>query len=231
MSRFMLVTAATLAMAVAPAVAQNSELKGQEGGQRPPATAPSTIGKSAPAEKMEPKGPSGAEKYSAPQGQKAAEPGMNEKAGQRAEPRENEKAGQKAEPGMNEKAGQRAEPRTNEETGQRAAPRENSGAQRTGEAAGERGGAANHVNITGEQRSQFMTDFRNSGVREAPRNVHIDNIRVGAPVPHMVTEYWVPVPRIILETVPEWRSYRAVMVGDEVLIIDPATLEIVYVLT
>ena len=61
-------------------------------------------------------------------------------------------------------------------------------------------------------------------------NVHITNVRVGAPVPRTITEYWVPVPAPIVQIVPAWAAFRVVRIGGEILIIDPATFEIVYVM-
>jgi hypothetical protein len=50
-----------------------------------------------------------------------------------------------------------------------------------------------------------VTQFRHSSVREA-KTIHADNIRVGAAMPHHVTEYWVPVPTTVVETFPAWPS-------------------------
>ena len=58
---------------------------------------------------------------------------------------------------------------------------------------------------------------------------HVDfSIRVGVRVPHTVHVY--PLPIEIVEIVPQYRGYDYIVVGDEMLIIDPITLEIVAVL-
>ena len=54
------------------------------------------------------------------------------------------------------------------------------------------------------------------------------NISVGAVVPASVRFH--PVPARIVEIYPEWRGYNYVRVRDQILVIDPATLEIVAVL-
>ncbi|HLL26819.1 MAG TPA: DUF1236 domain-containing protein [Xanthobacteraceae bacterium] len=53
-------------------------------------------------------------------------------------------------------------------------------------------------------------------------------VSVGARVPRTVRFY--PLPLEIVEIVPEYRGYDYVLVGDEIVIIDPNTLEIVAVL-
>jgi predicted FMN-binding regulatory protein PaiB len=45
-----------------------------------------------------------------------------------------------------------------------------------------------------------------------------------------VTEFWEPVPATIVEVVPAWRSYRVVRIHGDIVVIDPDTFEIVYVM-
>ena len=54
------------------------------------------------------------------------------------------------------------------------------------------------------------------------------NISVGTVVPRSVTLH--PLPAAVIEVYPEWRPYRFVLVGDEILVIDPATHRIVAIL-
>lgn len=54
------------------------------------------------------------------------------------------------------------------------------------------------------------------------------SLSVGTRVPDTVTFY--DVPETIVEVVPEYRGFRYIVVGDELVIIDPETLEIVAVL-
>ena len=65
-------------------------------------------------------------------------------------------------------------------------------------------------------------------VKEAV-NINVD-VSVGRAVPHTITEYWAPVPENIYSIVPLWRDYRIVRIHDELVIIDPETFEIVYVI-
>jgi hypothetical protein len=65
--------------------------------------------------------------------------------------------------------------------------------------------------------------------RSAPRVDHVDfNLSVGTPVPRSVR--FVPVPRTIVEIEPTWRGYDYFMVGDQIVIVDPRSLEIVAII-
>jgi hypothetical protein len=92
--------------------------------------------------------------------------------------------------------------------------------------AGGRSGGAN-VQLSQEQR----TKIKDVVVRD--RNVarvdHADfNIRVGVAVPRTV--HVAVLPAEVVTIVPEYRGFEYVVVGDQLLIIDPNTLEIVAIL-
>jgi hypothetical protein len=94
---------------------------------------------------------------------------------------------------------------------------------------GQQGGKAAAANLSSEQKTQVNTNLRNVNVREAT-DINITNVRIGVTVPHTVVNYWAPVPSDIVTIVPAWRSYRVVRIHGELVIIDPATFDIVYVL-
>ena len=54
------------------------------------------------------------------------------------------------------------------------------------------------------------------------------NLAVGTVVPRSVTLQ--ALPAAVIEVYPDWRPYRFVLVGDEIVIIDPATHRIIAVL-
>jgi hypothetical protein len=89
-------------------------------------------------------------------------------------------------------------------------------------AAGSSGGAS----LTTEQRTKISTTIRQSNVRPVT-NVNF-NISVGTVVPRSVTLH--ALPAAVIEVYPEWRPYRFILVGDEILVIDPATHRIVAIL-
>jgi len=120
------------------------------------------------------------------------------------------------------------------ERGQAATPSQmgpNEGQRQGAEQApgGQQGGRAAATNLSSEQRTKVESNLRSVNVREAT-NINITNVRVGATVPHSVVEYWEPVPSEIVTIVPAWRSYRIVRIHGELVIIDPSTFDIVYVL-
>ena len=62
-----------------------------------------------------------------------------------------------------------------------------------------------------------------------PRVSHVNfSIKVGVAIPHSVHLYRVPAELIDIH--PAWRRYRIIVVEDEVVLIDPATYEIVYLI-
>jgi hypothetical protein len=90
---------------------------------------------------------------------------------------------------------------------------------------GRSGGAS--VQLSQDQRTKIR------GVIVGDRNVarvdHADfNIRVGVAVPRTV--HIAVLPPEVVTIVPEYRGFEYVMVGDQLLIIDPDTLEIVAIL-
>jgi hypothetical protein len=83
------------------------------------------------------------------------------------------------------------------------------------------------VNLSAEQRTRLHGVF--IGERNAPRFNDVDfDLAVGRPVPRSV--HFVPMPQAIFAIEPAWRGYDYFMVGDQVVIVDPVTLEIVAIL-
>lgn len=87
-------------------------------------------------------------------------------------------------------------------------------------------GSSVKPSVTVEQRRQITTVFARHR-SEARATVNID-IRVGTRVPRDVK--LVAVPQEIVVIVPEYRRFRYFVVGDQVVIVDPASFEIVEIL-
>ena len=86
-----------------------------------------------------------------------------------------------------------------------------------------RGGT--HAKLTIEQK----TNLRTTVLRAGPRLTHVNfHIGVGVRIPHTVR--LVAVPQEILAIYPEWANYEYFAYGDEIVIVDPATLAIISVL-
>jgi hypothetical protein len=98
----------------------------------------------------------------------------------------------------------------------------------TGQGAAPSKGSANvTVNLTPEKRTRIHEVFIKE--RRAPRVERVDfDLAVGAAVPRSVRI--VAVPRDIIEIEPEWRGYEYFMVGDQIVIVNPRSMEIVAVL-
>ena len=92
----------------------------------------------------------------------------------------------------------------------------------TGQGAAGSGGAS----LTTEQRTKISTTIKQTNVRPAT-NVNF-NVSVGTVVPRSVTLH--ALPATVVEVYPEWRSYRFLLVGDEIIIIEPDTFRIVAVI-
>ena len=90
------------------------------------------------------------------------------------------------------------------------------------------GDKARQIDLSGDKRMKVTTAFRDVGSNVKRRtNVDID-ISVGRRLPRDWD--FVPVPVAVIEIVPEYRSYYFAYVGDEYIIVEPDTYEVVAVL-
>jgi hypothetical protein len=103
------------------------------------------------------------------------------------------------------------------------APRE--GGAGSGQVGESRGGAGN-VSLSTEQRNKIRTVITGEHVRPAT-NANI-NISVGTVVPSTVVIHPLPTQVVTLE--PTWRGFEFFLVGNEIVIVNPATLRIVAVM-
>jgi hypothetical protein len=157
---------------------------------------------------------------------------QNRATGQ-APPEQNRTTGQ-APPEQNRTTGRAPrEDRTNRSSEQNRLEQERGRTDRTEEnrattgqaAAGTRSNAT--VNITPEKRTRIHEVIVNE--RNAPRVSSLNfNVSVGARVPRTVR--FAALPRTIVEIEPEWRGFEYFMIADQIVIVDPKTMEIVAVL-
>jgi hypothetical protein len=92
------------------------------------------------------------------------------------------------------------------------------------ETRGERGGS---VQLSEDQRSQIKTFIGREHGARLGSNVNF-SVSVGTRVPRNV--HVVALPEDIVRIVPQYRGYRYFIVHDEIVIVDPRTLEIVAVI-
>jgi hypothetical protein len=99
---------------------------------------------------------------------------------------------------------------------------------RTGVNVGERGERSGSVQLSEDQRSHIKTVIGNGrGPRLSRSNVDF-SISVGTRVPRSV--HFVTLPDEIVRIVPQYRGFEYFLVEDEIVIVDPLTLEIVAVI-
>ena len=181
--------------------------------------------------------PSGAERGDRAQPSQSQQPRQEDSRDNRAQgtsPRENQAQDDQKAPRQNQAQDrdQKQQPKQNQaHGGDQAKPdrqvqdrdrRDGDRKSTTGQGAAGSSGAS----LTTEQRTKITTNIRQSNVRPLT-NVNF-NVSVGTVVPRSVTLH--PLPAAVIEVYPDWRPYRFVLVGDDILVIDPATHRIVAVL-
>jgi hypothetical protein len=88
------------------------------------------------------------------------------------------------------------------------------------------GQAGAGAKLSGEQRTQITSVIRDERVRPVE---HVNfAISVGTRVPRDVEFH--PLPERIVTIYPDWRGYEFFLVGDQIVVVDPHTFEIVAVL-
>ena len=87
------------------------------------------------------------------------------------------------------------------------------------------GAAAGSAKLSGEQRTKITTIIRQHKVAPVKLNV---SVRVGTRLPRSLHFY--PLPAEVYVIYPQWRGYDYILVGDEILVINPRTHEIVAIL-
>jgi hypothetical protein len=87
------------------------------------------------------------------------------------------------------------------------------------------GAAAGSAKLSTEQRTKISAVLKQQKVAPAQLSV---SVRVGTRVPDSVHFY--PLPQEVFVIYPEWRGYDYIVVGNEILVIDHRTHEIVAIL-
>jgi hypothetical protein len=222
-ARLLSTVAATLLLAVGAASAQ--DVKKDEAPARAPAAQ-----QNAPAEKVAPAMKPGAQNAQgkkapettgqAPEGDKtkASDKGtMDNKKGDKG-------AAAKASSDANGSGDVKAKTNDNTAQGATGAKSSQSTTDKDRATTGQ-GAAAGSANLSTEQRTKINTIIRQHKVEPAHLNV---SVRVGTRVPESVRFY--PLPAEVFVVYPEWRGYSYILVGDQILVINPRTHEIVAIL-
>jgi Protein of unknown function (DUF1236) len=93
---------------------------------------------------------------------------------------------------------------------------------------GKPGGSGASVQLSQDQRSRIGAIIGKNSSARVSTNVNFD-VTVGAKVPSSV--HIVVVPQDVVEIVPQYEGFDYVVVGEQILIIDPDSMEIVAVIT
>ena len=86
-------------------------------------------------------------------------------------------------------------------------------------------GAAGSAKLTTEQRTKITSVIREQKVERVNLNV---SVNVGTRIPTSVHVY--PLPQQVIVIYPEWRGYDYILVGEQIVIINPRTHEIVAII-
>ncbi len=87
------------------------------------------------------------------------------------------------------------------------------------------GAAAGAAKLSTEQRSKITAVIRKQKVEPAKLNI---SVNIGTHIPASVHYY--PLPVEVVEVYPEWRGYNYILVDDQIVIIDPDTRAVVFIL-
>ncbi|HEY2134885.1 MAG TPA: DUF1236 domain-containing protein [Xanthobacteraceae bacterium] len=137
-----------------------------------------------------------------------------------------DKSGTTTRPNRAGEANERNERNERSETQSRGGATSGSERSETQNRGGATSGSAS-VNLSPEQKTRIHQVI--IGDRAAPRVASANfQLNVGVRVPHDVR--LAPLPPTLVEIEPRWRGFEYFLVGDEIVIVDPHTLEIVAVI-
>ena len=220
-------TAIGLLLSIAPASAQTQQKGTDEKAtpQQGPASGPQ-------------QGP--AEKKAEPKGKGAAQGDMKEQPGKgtaQTAPKDGKGTAEKsAEPkdkatkGTAEKSAEPKDKPTKGTAEKSAEPKDKSSkgtAEKATEQPKDKAGSASRVQLTEEKRTNVGQSFAKDANLNRATNVNI-LINIGTRLPRSVR--LVAVPATIISIVPEYRSYRYVVVNDQICIVEPNSYEIVEII-
>jgi len=125
--------------------------------------------------------------------------------------------------GANDKGGASKDMKAEDRNGNMNRADDRNGAAKSTTTTGQAGAGAK---LSTEQRTKITTVIKSQNVRPVT-NVNF-SISVGARVPRDVGFH--PLPAEIVTIYPEWRGYEFILVNNQILVINPRTLEIVDVI-
>ena len=195
-------------------------------GKEPPERAPAAQQK-APAEKVAPSIKAGEHKSPQTTGQAAPD--------SKATGKPQETTGQSPKSETPDKAGAMDKDKSNApaKSDMRSKSEQNGGSSKSTQSTTEQnrstttgqGAASGSAKLSTEQRTKITTIFKQHKVEPTRLSV---SISVGTRIPASVHLY--PIPVQVVEVYPAWRGFDYILVGDQIVVVDPRTHEIVAIL-
>lgn len=228
MKKSLLMTAAMAALIGTAGIAAAQQSPGAGGAANAPAASPSAPGGNA--------GPASGSEKAAPMNR--GEPSGAMKGGQAQMPREGgSQRAQDQHDGMKAKGAQTTQDQKAMDHKGKAASdssmerskngakgdQKNAAESKSGTTTGQAGAGAK---LTGEQRTSIRTSITKQNIKPVT-NINF-SISVGTHVPRTVAFH--PLPAEVVTIYPDWRGYEFFLVSDQIIVVNPRTLEIVAVL-
>lgn len=182
-----------------------------------------------------------------PQGQNSREPGQAGRREKKGESAQTQEPGNRMQPGNKQAQERRGQA---EDTGRPKQPGRTADQNRMGQAqnhqnaqagqsgqnaqAGQSGTTGRNVqtqgraNLPQDKAAQVAQTLGGSGNVQSAPNIDVNQVSIGANLPGEVIIN--PLPPTIVELVPEFRGYDYFVIGDEVVIVDPATRQVVEII-
>jgi hypothetical protein len=92
------------------------------------------------------------------------------------------------------------------------------------------GAAAGRAKLSSEQRTKITSVIKHQNVRRVERtSLHV-SLNIGTRIPASASVHFYPLPVEVVTVYPQWRGYDYILVGDQIVIIEPSTHEIVYII-
>ena len=238
MRKTILITTALLA-STALAAAQGMGTSAPQGGKE--GASPAPMRRSAPAEKMDQsRGAQMKPAETSGQAQKAGEANQPSKAASDTKPADSKAMPNRADTkpmdnkaDANKAAADKADAnraaadKSKADTTKAASDNKAGEASRTTTTGQGAAGTRAAVNLSTEQKTKVRTVIREKVKAQPLTNVNF-SVSVGTRVPRDVRYY--PVPAEIVQIYPAWSGYHFILVNDQIVIIDPASFEIVYII-
>jgi len=111
------------------------------------------------------------------------------------------------------------------ESGRSGSSAQGSSSTQTGSSASSGGSGA--VTLSSEEQTKLKSSIHNVNVKQA--NINVD-VHTGTVLPTTVEAELEPIPAQIVEIVPRFRGYKIVRVKNEILIVEPSTRRVVYII-